>query len=392
MANIDNLRIDIPVEDTSKRHRYWRVLLYILLIMLFPGMGGVTWWVMRDGNNTESVENIVLTPATQQDVIVSYSGTPSTETASGNTFTAGGYVEIVPPGPVVVTTRVEGLVLTVEVVEGEDVQAGQVLLTLDDTMYRQAQAEAQADILLAKAHLERLRAGFRDEEIADALARMRQSDARVEFMRAEVERYAQLVDIGATPSGQLLAIRGELATAEAELDSARALFELRQSGQRPEDIAVAEAELVQAETRLKRLDWQVAQCVIRAPVDGVVLERFVRIGDWITPVQQRNDSNAILTLFDPGNLQVWVEINQRDAERVSPGGTVTLRADALRDALFYGRIHRVMPKANLQRNTVEVKITLTDAEGNPSVPAVLRPEMSVQVTFLPPETNSRNQE
>ncbi len=392
MANLDNLRIDTPEENTTSIRSYWRMFGYFLLIIIFLGMGGTTWRVLTATENNESVDSNVSEQKSQDDINDTISNTAAAVSAPGNTFTAGGYVEIVPPGPIVVTTRVEGLVQTLEVVEGEEVQAGQVILTLDSTMHRQAQAEAKADVMLSEARLKKLRAGFREEEIADALARMRQADARAEYLRSEVERYAQLVEIGATPSQQLLAAHGELATAEADLDSAKALYGLRESGQRPEDIAVAEAELVQAETRLQRLQWQVEQCVIRAPVDGVVLERFVRIGDWVTPTQVGNDSNAILTLFDPGNLQVWVEINQRDADRVSAGGQVTLRADALRGEIFYGRVYRVMPMANLQRNTVEVKIKLTDAEGNPSVPSVLRPEMSVQVTFLPPEPTTSNQE
>jgi multidrug resistance efflux pump len=396
MANIDDLRIEHSSADEAVSSAPWRsIAVGLLVVILLGAVVIVGFWNSADSERRAATNVAVPTTAAES----RDRGNPSDfASVSPGSFTAGGYIEIIPPGPTAVTTRVEGWVRSVQVIEGQSVQAGQVLVTLDDAMHRQALAEADAEVALAQARLDRLRAGFRPQEIAEAEAQQRQAEARVAYARSQVERNAQLAEIGAVPSRQLEAAGADLASAEADAARAQALLELRRAGQRPEDIAVAHAELAQAQTRLERLHWQVQQCVIRAPADGVVLERFVRVGDWIAPGSEtpagRGDgagrgaggSGGVMTLFDPTQVQVWVEVNQRDAGRVAVDQPVTLRADALRDRAIHGRVSRIMPMANLQRNTVEVKITLTDAEGDPAVPEGLRPQMSVQVTFLPPQT------
>jgi multidrug resistance efflux pump len=380
MAKIDDLRIEHPPADAHVPHGPWRAIALGLLVVILLGVCAAVWFWPRPSDRIPAnpAANHVATPPREQ---------PGVPAAAG-TFTAGGYVEIIPPGPTAVTTRVDGWVRAVEVIEGQTVETGQVLVTLDDAMHRQARAEAEADVALAQAKLARLHAGFRAEEIADAEARYRQAQARLDYARTQVERYERLVEIGAAPSRQLHAARAELASAEADTVRVKAQFDLRRAGQRPEEIAVADAELFQAQTRLKRLQWQVDQCVIRAPRTGVVLDQLVRVGDWVGPAQGEGDG-LIVSLFDPREVQVWVEVNQRDAGRVSVGQPVTLRADALRDQTVHGRVSRIMPKANLQRNTVQVKIELTDAKDNPATPEGLRPEMSVQVTFQLPGVQPR---
>jgi HlyD family secretion protein len=109
----------------------------------------------------------------------------------------------------------------------------------------------------------------------------------------------------------------------------------------------------------------------------------VRVGDWTAAAEDGGRQGALLTLFDPQRLQVWVDVNQRDAGQVTVGQPVQLRADAWRDRAVPGRVAAIMPRANLQRNTVEVKIEI-QADADPVATGVwLRPEMSVQVTFLP---------
>lgn len=382
MARIEDLRLDDePRTDGGKarRRRPWLmiaagVVIVTLAVVLWPGAAS---------GPDPGATPVVAAPPTAAGPAV----------PAGGAFTAGGYVEVITPGPTVVAARVAGPIASVDVIEGAAVQAGTVLATIDDTVPRQNLAEAAADLALARAHLARLQAGFRPEEIAEAEARADETLARAEFARGEVQRQQQLVQIGAAPERQLLAARSDLAAAEAELVAAEAQLALRRAGTRREDLAVAGAAVAQAEARHARLAWQVEQCVVRAPVAGVVLERFVRVGDHVAPGQDGDRQGAVLTLFDPERLQVWVDVNQRDAERVRPGQRVELRADAWRGRSVPGRVDRVMPRANLQRNTVEVKIAIErgDAATDGEQPW-LRPEMSVQVTFLDDDQSFSSQQ
>lgn len=397
MAKIDDLRIEPDQTVPARRLPRPRATTVTVVAALALGLSAVIWFAVRGlraGAGEDEVRGAAPSgPAT--------AAAAPQETPPPVAVTAGGYVEVIPPGPTVVATRIAGWVQTVAVTEGARVEPGQVLVTLEDDVHRQALAEAEADVALALAQLVRLRAGFRGEEIAESAARERQVAARVDYARAEVERSEKLVALGAAPERQLLAARAEHDAAEADLAAARALLELRRAGQRPEDIAVAEAELARARTRQERLQWQLDQCVVRAPAAGVVLERFVKVGDWVAPAQDGGRAGALLTVFDPQRLQVWVEINQRDAGRIAVGQAASLRADAWEGRAVAGRVVQIMPSANLQRNTVEVKVAFTpDAADGASAAAGdsafwLRPQMSVQVTFLadePPRETRRTED
>lgn len=377
MARIDDLRIDdaaaAPAPRRWWRRERWPVAIGVVVIALALVLALAGLFSGRGGGDATAVAGRSMTAGTPAD--------PAPARSVVGSLTAGGYVEIIPPGPTVVTARVAGWVERVAVVEGATVAAGEVLVTLDETVPRQRLAEAEAAADLARAHLTRLQAGFRPEEVADAAARREQATARADFARAEVVRLEKLAAIGAVAERELLAARAELAAREGDLAAAVARHELHVAGSRPEDLAVAEAELARTEATAARLRWQVEQCVVRAPRDGVVLERFVRVGDWTAAAEDADGRGALLTLFDPRRLQVWVDVNQRDAGTVAAGQPVELRADAWRDRIVPGRVAAIMPRANLQRNTVEVKIEILADET--AVGAWLRPEMSVQVTFLP---------
>lgn len=394
MAKLDDLRIEESGRDSAPRTRGLRLAALCLVGISLLILVAMLWRQVGGGDTQQSSGVTRGGVAASAAVVQRNDGQPAASAAAlrPGGLTAGGYVEIMPPGATVVGARVVGWVRSVEVIEGMKVAAGQVLATLDDTVHRQALAEAEAEADLARARLARMRAGFRVEEIAEARAQRSQAEVRADFARSEVERLDKLVAIGAATERQLLASRAALAEAEADLGAVDARLELRLAGSRPEDIAVAEADLARAETQRERLRWQVDQCVVRAPIDGVVLESFARVGDWIAPAESGGRQGAILTLFDPGRLQVWVDVNQRDAELVTVGQPVELRADAWRGRVVPGRVAAIMPKANLQRNTVEVKIEILAAAAQDDVPW-LRPEMSVQATFLAPAAGpSSNQQ
>jgi multidrug resistance efflux pump len=138
-----------------------------------------------------------------------------------------------------------------------------------------------------------------------------------------------------------------------------------------------QAEVLQAERRrlseeLAGVQWQVDNTRIRAPVAGVVFERLAHSGQWVGA----GHLSAIASIYDPRRLQVWVDVNQRDAGRVRVGQRVEIRLDAEPGRTFPGRVTRVLPRASIAKNTFEAKITLEESA------SALRPDMTVNVTFL----------
>jgi multidrug resistance efflux pump len=241
---------------------------------------------------------------------------------------------------------------------------------------------------VARRRLELQQAGFRDEEIEQAAAALNSAQARQEQATADWERSQQLFERGVIARQELDAGQAAMRQAQAAVDNARARLELLQAGTRAEDLRIYEAELASAQAQLTQVQWDIAQCTLRAPRDGVVLDQLAQPGDWVAPATDDPQSAAVLSVFDPARIQAWVDVNQRDSSSVSVGQRVELTTDAQPERIIQGTVSRIMPQANLQKNTVQVKIAIADP------PADFRPELSVKVVFLPSEadTPSRSQD
>jgi multidrug resistance efflux pump len=205
------------------------------------------------------------------------------------------------------------------------------------------------------------------------------ANAALEQASADWQRSQGLFDQGIIPRQQLDADQARIQQAQASVDQAQARLSLLKAGTRGEDISIAEAQLSAAQAELDQVQWEIGQCTIRAPRAGVVLEQFVQPGDWVAPATDNARSAAVLSLFDPRRIQAWVDVNQRDSGSLAVGRPVELSTDAHPERPVAGTVSRIMPQANLQKNTVQVKIAIAEP------PADFRPQLSVKVVFLPPD-------
>lgn len=359
MARVDDLRIDLPpmpAPTGRRRHGLWALVVLV-------GVSGTAWGVYR-------VSSRNATPERRPIRAIRLSGGAPTGGVS-----AAGYLEVVPPGPVVLSTSAEGTVKTVAV-EGDLVCEGQVVAELDDSLQSFEVASRTAALEAAAARLARLEAGFRPEEIAQARAELARARARASLAELNLVRAERLAQVEAEQLRDTA--RAELASARAEVDLRTAELELRERGFRQEDIALATAEHAAALAELERARWRLAGCRLVAPFDGVVIDRFVRPGEWVSqdPAERRA---ALLTVAPRDAVQAWVDVNQREIARVHTGQAVTLVTDAQPDRPVSGRVSRLLPRANLQKNTVQVKVAIEEP------PHDFRPDLSVRVTFLADE-------
>jgi RND family efflux transporter MFP subunit len=245
---------------------------------------------------------------------------PTRDTGSGRTFTSAGYVEPAPPFPVRVTPMVLGRLELFEVLEGMEVEKGQTIARLDSTALERQASELEAALGV--------------------------NAARIEHARSVAARAERLTAIGSV--------------SRREEEQARAEW------------AVLEAERKRLDEELASLRWKIDHTEIRSPVHGVVFERLAQSGQWVGPGHE----SAIASIYDPARLQVWADINQRDAARVRAGQGVEVSVEAEPGRVFRGRVGRILPRASIAKNTFQAKIVLDETS------ASLRPDMSVKVTFL----------
>jgi multidrug resistance efflux pump len=191
-------------------HKRARIIGPILLLALLAG-GGYWWWNQSASANGASA--------------LSGSGTIEAE-------------------DVLITSEVSGRVQALLVDEGQEVTAGQTLAKLDPALLEAQRDQAAAAVAVAEANLALLKAGSRAEDIAAA-------QAAVDQARAARDGAAQAYQnaLKALKNPQLL--DAQVIQAQAARDSAQRVLAQVQAGNRPEDIAAAEAALAQAQSNLQ---------------------------------------------------------------------------------------------------------------------------------------------
>ena len=107
---------------------------------------------------------------------------------------------------------------------------------------------------------------------------------------------------------------------------------------------------------------------IRAPRDGVVLNRIARPGSRVG-----GDADALITIFDPASLQVRCDVPLKDAGKLAVGLVAEIRVDAFPDRVFHGKIVRIVPQSDIQKNTVQCKVEIESPDEE------LRPDMLARV-------------
>ncbi|MBU6209840.1 MAG: efflux RND transporter periplasmic adaptor subunit, partial [Planctomycetes bacterium] len=124
----------------------------------------------------------------------------------------------------------------------------------------------------------------------------------------------------------------------------------------------------------------VERCSVVAPVDGVIFERRVEPGERIG-VEHEN-AGALFALFDPMKVQVRCDVPLADAGSVQPGMVAEVTVDAFKGRVFHGTVLVGGFRADIAKNTLQVKIGIDDAEG------LLRPDTLTRVRILVPGSSS----
>lgn len=337
---------------------------------------------------------------------------PTTQPA-GRTVQAPGWLE---PDPyyTAVTALADGVVESVHALEGESVEKGQIVARLVDDDAKLALMRAEAELTNARADLDAARTDWdqpveRDRQVAAARAQLAEAKAElaqlpsmIEQAAAEARRWAEehdqikrahaggaandreLIvaaqrDVAAAAALQIMKHREPVLEArvdrlDAERRAAERAAELRVTERRALDAAKAavarhEAAVAEAKLRLSRM-------TIAAPMDARVLRRLVQPGDKVMLAMDGEHSAHIIHLYDPEKIQVRVDVPLADAAHVSVGQRCEVVVDVLPDQAFAGVVTRITHRADLQKNTLQVKVAVSD----PS--PMLRPEMLTRVKFL----------
>ncbi len=254
-----------------------------------------------------------------------------------------------------VAPRVRGFVAEVYVRDNQPVRVGDPLVRIDpeefDTRVAAAQAslaDAQAGVEFAKAALVSLAAEERlsTAQIAAARTSIRSSQAQSERAGADRQRYTALVATGAVAWSDADAYAAAAVTDEQDAARARALLAVASESagmiyaKRPGLIAAlvtAQARVDEARSALDLANQDRRHTIIVAPVDGVVGNRQVRVGDYVQP------GTRFLELVPLHALYVTANFKETQTGRMRVGQPVTIEADALPGKRLHGTVESLAP-------------------------------------------------
>lgn len=301
-------------------------------------------------------------------------------------FQASGWIEP-DPFPIQVTSLYSGVVKEVHVLEGESVTKEQLLVSLidEDAQLTVSEINAQlsqsiaeeaiikADIALAKAGLESAKAIVTKnkaflQENNDTINRMESlptgavSDQDLYRAKLALQRQEAVV----------LASNAEVSQKEAIIRKFGESLIAQQKASEVFSIQKQRAELDLARTKIK------------APSDGIVLRLLAKPGARMMLHMDDMDAAAAAILFKEGKLQARIDVPLSEAARVNLGQVVEISSNILPDQIFDGKITRILGEADLQRNTLQVKVQILNPHPK------LRPEMLCRAKFF--GTSSTKQE
>jgi HlyD family secretion protein len=196
------------------------------------------------------------------------------------------------------------------------VKRGDVLAQLDDSPHQADLDRARAALLVAEAEAKR-------------------SLARKVQLEREAKRVEKLRDTMSI---------GEFEKAQADSETAQA------------ELTMSEARVEQARIAAKQAEINLTYTTIRSPIDGVVIDRRVNVGQ--TMVAGLNAPSLFLLARDLSHLVVWASVNEADIGEVHVGQRVTFKVDAYRDQIFVGRVSQIRLNASLQQNVVSYGVVV----------------------------------
>ena len=250
----------------------------------------------------------------------------------------GGVVGELASDRIELVAEVNEPILEIAVAEGDPVAAGQLVLRQDDTRASARLREAEAAVGQARARLDELVRGPRQEQIAQARANLAGAAREIDFRRAQFQRAKELLEKElASPESRDRA-KAELDVAEANLELRRAQLEELLAGTTVEELAQAEHALDQAEARRDSARVDVERHTLTAPVDGLFDSRIFEVGER-PPAGQ-----PVAVILGGQQPYARVYIPERLRAQVRPGTEARVSVDGM-DAPIQGRVRWVAHEA-----------------------------------------------
>ncbi|MDD3268834.1 MAG: efflux RND transporter periplasmic adaptor subunit [Syntrophomonadaceae bacterium] len=250
---------------------------------------------------SESATTVNIATAEQRDIYGS--------TSYRNRLKASSEVEVLP--------KTSERIISINVKEGQEVSAGQTLMTLDSSSLRASLKQAEA-------------------KVASAKATQVNNQIKLEAARKNYERTEKLFNAGAA--------------AQLEMENAKDEYDSLQSGS-------VEAAVAEAQAALLAIEDQVSYCSITAPVSGIVGRIDVSVGDNVTT------SKTVAVISDPKQMEIEVTIGESDISKMQLNSKVDVYVKSISENAFTGTVTSIASVLDANADMYPVTVTVDNSEG-----------------------------
>ena len=246
-----------------------------------------------------------------------------------------------------VSFKMQGRIVDLPVEEGEQVEQGALLARLEDADIKQKVRIDEAGVSVRQSNLALTLAGTREQEVKASQQTVFDAEADMAQKKADSDRAQQLFSKDEISAQDRDLAATALKRSEANLKAVQQRFNEAQEGARKEDIAVARANLAQAQADLGLSRIDEGYTVLRAPSAGVITVREAELGEVVAP------GSPVVTLANIDHIWLRAYIAETDLGRIHWGQDATITTDTYPGKQYQGRISFISPDAEFTPKSVQ---------------------------------------
>ena len=293
--------------------------------------------------------------------------------------------------------KLNGQVKVMHVVESQHVAKDELIAEIDARDIVAQMEQIETEVAGAKADVARMKAEAAHAEVEAKAAEapiktleatIREQEYMRDFMKNRKTRNENLVAKDAMAKSEVEDREIDMNIAQARIEAAQGRLQeqretisvLKSKAETLKTvIQVGEARVNSTAARSKLLQTMLDDTKIRAPYEGVVIEKVAEVGEIVAPVSVGGAMarGSICTLADWNSLQAEVDVAESYIGRVKKDARVQISVDALPGKYFAGQVLRILPRADRSKATVQVRVKFLKLEDG------ILPDMGLRVKFLP---------
>ena len=248
--------------------------------------------------------------------------------------------------------RVSGRLNTLNYDEGEDLKKGDVIATIENSIFKENLNQIKAQIKLQEIQIQKLEKGYRVEEIEKAKATLSQVKANLDKTNKDFRRAKKLLNSKSISTQSYDNTKATALDLKAQYDYAQSSLHLLQNGYEIEDILSAKATLESLKAQKNILQINLDDTILYSPVDGTIITKVYEEGSIV------NASQTIVEIAKSDEYWVRSYISEKYLGIVKAGMKASVSTDSNKS--YEGVVSFISPLAEFTPKTVQTEDLRTD--------------------------------